>query len=69
LEKGLFHDELYDCIARNGITKLHPIDNRQGFPFILRPAEFLEGLAQAPLACGSFYGQSIGFDIDFISVR
>ena len=45
LEKSLFHDDLYDCIARKGIIKLHPIDNRQGFPFILRPAEFPEGLA------------------------
>ena len=45
LEKSLFHDELYHRIAGKGIVKLHPIDNRQGFPFILRRAEFPEGLA------------------------
>jgi hypothetical protein len=45
LEKGLFHDDLYDRIARNGIVKLHPIDDRQGLPFILRRAEIPEGLA------------------------
>jgi len=67
-KKVLFYDELYDRIARNGIPKLHPIDNRQVFPFIIRPAEFLQGLAQAPLGCGSSHGQSIGSDIDFISV-
>lgn len=66
---GLFHDNLEECIDGKGIIELHPIDDRQDFPSILRLAESLKGLAQAPLGRGPFYGKSIGLDIDPTGVR
>lgn len=69
LGKSLFHDDLYDGTAGQGIVELHPVQDRMLLELILGHAESLERLSQTPLSRGFPDRQSIGFDVDFIRVR
>ena len=69
LGKSLFHDDLYDGTAGQGIVELHPVQDRMLLELILGHAERLERLPKAPQSRSFPDRQPSGFDVDFIRVR